>query len=68
MDKIAIIGCKPEIVGKAGGEITLRFRGGSEERWMFEQAVKETHRTPEERAATYARKHGLDPTNPVETD
>lgn len=68
MCKIAIIGCEPEIVWKDGGEITLRFKGGAEERWLFEQAVEETHRTPKERAATYAMRHGLDQTAPVETD
>ena len=59
--QIAVIGCKPEIVSSAGAEITLRFRGGSEERWVFEQAVKATYRTPAERAAAYAKKHHIDP-------
>ncbi|MCR4276213.1 MAG: hypothetical protein NUV90_02420 [Candidatus Parcubacteria bacterium] len=65
---IVILGCKPEIVSKAGGEITLRFRGGSEERWLFEQAVKATYRTDAEHSAAYAEKHGITLGTPVGTD
>jgi hypothetical protein len=66
--KIVILGCKPEIVGKGGAEITLRFRGGSEERWLFEQAVKATYRTDAEHSAAYAAEHGITLDTPAGTD
>lgn len=54
----ALIGCKPEIVGEGGLELTLRF-SNMREREAFKDAIRVARLTDDEFRAEYAATNGI---------